>query len=69
MVEALDRVQLALEPRHRVRRAHELEVEDLDRHRLVIRIAERAPDLTEAALADHAVDLESRDLGRLRGLQ
>ncbi len=62
VAQALDGLELALEPRHRVRRADELEVEDLDRHHLAIRHAERAPDLTEAALPDRAFDLESRDL-------
>jgi len=37
--------------------------------RLAIPIGIRAPDLTEASFSDHPVDLESRDLGRLRGLQ
>ena len=61
MMQALDRVELALESGQGVDRAHQLEVQDLDRDDLTV-FGVRTPHLSEAALADQAVELVLRNL-------
>jgi hypothetical protein len=55
MLQALDRVELALESRERVDRAHQLEMENFHSAVSAIGFAKRRPHLPEATLTDHPV--------------
>src|SRR3984885_12053390 len=62
MIELLDRDELAFEPRHRVGRSYELEVQQLDRDVTIVG-AQRTPHLTESAFTDQTIDAIAGDHG------
>src|SRR5262245_50952027 len=65
MVQALDRIELALEPGQSIDRADQLEVQHLDRDEITTAAGVCTPHLSEAAFADQAVELVPRYLERV----